>query len=228
MKTARACLSLAALASFQSAAHDVITTQITFSREISRLVYSRCASCHRPGGSAFSLLTYAEARPWAKAIKEEALERRMPPWGAVKGFAEFRDDQGLTEEQLELISDWVEGGAPEGDPKHLPKLPDFAAAGAMPSPAGLAVRDGFSLKSPLRAAGVRADGVPQGGSFMAMAQLPDGAIEPLLWIYNYAPAFARAYWYAAPLQLPPGSRIVIAPPNAGGIVLLTKTPSGRR
>ena len=84
----------AALASFHSSAHDVITTQITFSREISRLMYSRCVSCHREGGSAFSLVKYEEARPWAKAIKEEVLERRMPPWGAVKGFGEFRDDRG--------------------------------------------------------------------------------------------------------------------------------------
>jgi hypothetical protein len=90
-----------------SSAHDVITTPITYSREISRLIYSRCASCHREGGSAFSLLTYPEARPWAKAIKEEVLERRMPPWGAVKGFGQFRDDRGLTQEQIGLIAYWV-------------------------------------------------------------------------------------------------------------------------
>ena len=85
-----------------SSAHDVITTPITFSREISRLVNLRCAVCHREGGSAFSLLTYEQARPWAKAIKEEVLERRMPPWGAVKGFGDFKDDQGLTEEQIKM------------------------------------------------------------------------------------------------------------------------------
>src|SRR5215471_15755771 len=107
--------------------HDVITTQITFTREISRLVYARCANCHRPGGTAFSLMTYAEARPWAAAIKEEVLERRMPPWGAVKGFGQFKNDQGLTQEQIELIAEWVEGGAPEGDDKLLPKAPDFGA-----------------------------------------------------------------------------------------------------
>ena len=73
-------------------------------------------------------MTYAEARPWAAAIKEEVLERRMPPWGAVKGFGEFKDDQGLTQEQIELIADWVEGGAPEGDPKLLPKVPEFAGS----------------------------------------------------------------------------------------------------
>src|SRR5271166_5408465 len=94
-------------------AHDIITTKITFAKEISRLIYKRCATCHHDGGSAFSLMTYDEARPWAKAIKEEALERRMPPFGAVKGFGDLRNDIALTQEQLELLSDWVEGGAPE-------------------------------------------------------------------------------------------------------------------
>src|SRR5450432_1011379 len=126
--------------SVSSIAHDVITTPLTFSREISRLIDSRCAECHRPGGRAFSLLTYQDARPWAAAIKEEVLERRMPPWGAVKGFGEFRDDRGLTQEQLGLVAQWVEGGAPEGDPKYIPRVPDFQAAGsAGPPPGGIPV-----------------------------------------------------------------------------------------
>src|SRR5579864_8242082 len=104
-------------------AHDIITTKITFSKEISRLLYKRCATCHRESGSAFSLMTYNEARPWAKAIKEEVLERRMPPWEAVKGFGEFKDDRGLSGEEIEVFSDWVEGGAPEGDPKYTPAFP---------------------------------------------------------------------------------------------------------
>src|SRR6202012_3613885 len=79
--------------------------------------------CHHPGGAAFSLTTWKDARPWAKAIGEEVLQRRMPPWGAVKGFGDFRSDQGLTEEQLELIVDWEEGGAPEGEEKDLPAPP---------------------------------------------------------------------------------------------------------
>ena len=63
-----------------------------------------------------SLLTYESARPWAKAIKEEVLNRRMPPWGAVKGFGDFRDDPSLTQDEITRIAEWVEGGAPEGDP----------------------------------------------------------------------------------------------------------------
>ena len=106
-------------AGFVVNAHDVFSTKITYSREISRLIYKRCASCHGEGGSSFSLTTFEEARPWAKAIKEEVLERRMPPFGAVKGFGDLRDDRALTQEEIHLIADWVEGGSPEGDPALL-------------------------------------------------------------------------------------------------------------
>ena len=107
-------------------AHDFVTTSITWNREISRIFFDRCASCHNEKGIAFSMMTYAEARPWAVAIKEEVLSRRMPPWGAVKGFGEFRNDQGLTQEQIELITAWVEGGVPEGNPEDLPPKPKLA------------------------------------------------------------------------------------------------------
>jgi hypothetical protein len=233
----RFCPALVILVIFlsvHSSAHDVITTPITFSREISRLLYGRCAVCHRQGGSAFSLLTYAEARPWAKAIKDEVLERRMPPWGAVKGFGEFRDDRGLTQEQLELIADWVEGGAPEGDPQYLPKMylpkaPDFEAArSGGPAPGGIPVEGELTLKTAVTVAGVRAKEVPKGSSFMAVAELPDGTIEPLLWIYDYQPRFDHPYWYSAPLRFPAGARIEIAPRGAGGIALLMRNPAARR
>ena len=225
---ARTCARLAMAGMFLSAhssAHDVITTPITFSREISRLVYQRCATCHRPRGSAFSLLTYEEARPWAKAIKEETLERRMPPWGAVKGFGEFRDDQGLTQEQLEMIADWVEGGAPEGDPRHLPKAPEFKPARAAgPAPEGIAVEGALALKTAVAVAGVSAQKAAEGATFMAVAKLPDGTTEPLLWIYDYKPRFDHPYWFRASLRLPAGTKIEVTPREAGGIALLTRPP----
>jgi len=108
--------------------HDIITTPITFDREIARIIYAHCASCHHEGGAAFSLMTYKEARPWAEAIKDEVLGDTMPPWGAVKGFGDFRNDQALTPEQIELIVNWNDGGKPEGEEKDLPhELPKFEA-----------------------------------------------------------------------------------------------------
>src|SRR5215831_16635136 len=85
-------------------AHDPITTKLTWSREISRIIYNRCVGCHREGGSApMPLVTYQQARPWAKGIKEQVLSRRMPPWGAVKGFGDFSNDRALSQEEMNLI-----------------------------------------------------------------------------------------------------------------------------
>jgi hypothetical protein len=217
-----ACLSLRA--------HDVITTKITWSREISRLVYKRCVSCHHEEGSAFSLITYTEARPWAKAIKEETLERRMPPWNAVKGFGCFRDDQGLTQEDLELISGWVEGGAPEGDPALMPKAPDVQPPSRRKLPRGseIVVENRLTLLASIQLEAISAKTLAAGKSVQVVAELPDGTVDPLIWIYNYNPTFARSYILKTPLTLPAGTRIVCSPPDAGAISLLTGGLYGRR
>ena len=83
-------------------AHD-ISSQVTWAREISRILDRHCAACHRVGGSAFPLATFQQAQARAKDIAKSVLERRMPPFGAVKGFGELRDDQSLTQEQIELV-----------------------------------------------------------------------------------------------------------------------------
>ena len=57
-----------------------------------------------------ALLDYEQARPWAKAIRDEVLARRMPPWGAVKGYGEFQGDRSLTQDEMNRIAEWVEGG----------------------------------------------------------------------------------------------------------------------
>src|SRR5688572_4326508 len=174
--------------------HDVITTSITWNREITRIVFDRCASCHNEKGTAFSLMTYAEARPWAVAIKEEVLSRRMPPWGAVKGFGEFRSDQGLTQEQLEIITAWVEGGVPEGDPKDLPPKPKLAK----PSTTGarrnqIVVSGELTLTKPFKLDGLIPQEVPAGVQLKIVAKLPDGSIEPLLWLYEYKASHKHAF-----------------------------------
>ncbi|MGA3202590.1 MAG: cytochrome c [Bryobacteraceae bacterium] len=212
-------------------AHDIITTKITFSKEISRLIYKRCATCHHEGGSAFSLMTYAEARPWAKAIKEEVLERRMPPWEAVKGFGEFRDDRGLSQEELETISSWVEGGAPEGEPKYLPPLPKFTAWQDPPAPKGsseVVIADGQKLAAASQLLAIRAKNLQAGASVQVVAVRPDSSIEPLLWIYQYKPEFHRTYYYAAPIALPAGTKIEMSPPGSGTVELFVTQSTAYR
>ena len=111
---------------FASRAHEPITTKVRFNKELVRILQRNCLSCHHPGGIAMSLATYEEARPWAKAIKEEVLEKRMPPWRAVKGYGDFRNAPSITQRDVDLIANWVEGGAPKGDDKALPAGPLFS------------------------------------------------------------------------------------------------------
>lgn len=212
----RAFLLILAVALAGSAwGHDVITTKITFDREVIRIVQARCAICHREGGSAFSLMTYSEARPWAKAMQEEVLERRMPPWGAVKGFGDFRDDQALTPEQIELVADWVEGGAPEGEPKDLPEPPKWKAPPPDPQNSGhVAVSADYKLMHSLTLAGVLPKKVALNASFQVTAELPDGSIQPLLWLQPFKPAYSHPFWFRNPLALPRGTVIRGVAPGA--------------
>ena len=201
-------------------AHDIVTTSVTWNRQISRIVLDRCASCHNEKGSAFTLMTYAKARPWATAIKEEVLNRKMPPWGAVKGFGEFRNDQGLTQQQIELITAWAEGGAPEGNPKDLienPKIPRQTTAGARRNP--IVVSGELTLMKAFRLDGVIPDSVPPGVSFRIIARLPDGSIEPLLWLYEYKSDFKHPFLLRKPLTLPAGTVIRGVPSNARILLL---------
>ena len=197
----------------QLLAHDVISTKITWSAEISRLVSHRCAPCHN-GTRSFPLLDYASARPWAKAIKEETGARRMPPWQAVKGFGEFLDDAGLTQEEIELLSDWVEGGAPEGDPALLPAKPARAPLRANPAPQAR-----WQPQTGGRATSVRPENFRPGTSAQVVAALPDGGIVPLIWVYRFDPRYNRTYRYRKPLDLPPGTAIRVHPAGAGTVTL---------
>ncbi|HSE97919.1 MAG TPA: hypothetical protein VLD57_06570 [Blastocatellia bacterium] len=110
-----------------TSAHEPITTKVRFNREVVRVLERSCLGCHRPGGFApMSLATYEEARPWAKAIKEEMLEKRMPVWHAVRGYGDFRNAPLLTQREIDLVVNWVEGGAPKGDDKDLPADPLYS------------------------------------------------------------------------------------------------------
>jgi hypothetical protein len=138
-------------------------------------------------------VTYTEARPWAVAIKEEVLNRRMPPWGAIKGFGEFQDDRSLSQEQIELVANWVEGGAPEGEPKLLPEVPKFVGERLARVATGISVDGTLTLKTSMVLAGIQPQKAPEGGSAVVTATRPDGSVEPLLWLYRYRTRFARAY-----------------------------------
>lgn len=98
----------------------------TFTRDIAPILYKNCTSCHRDGEIApMPLVTYTDARPWAKSIKARVVSREMPPWGADPKFGTFKDDKSLSAEAIEMITRWVDAGAPKGEDADLPALPEF-------------------------------------------------------------------------------------------------------
>lgn len=106
-----------------ASSHDPITTSVTFNKEVIRILQRNCLNCHAPGKikSDIPLTSFEEARPWAKAIKEEVLEKRMPPYQAMIGYGDFQNSYMLSKRDVELLISWVEGGAPRGELKDLPK-----------------------------------------------------------------------------------------------------------
>src|SRR5262245_6540383 len=99
----------------------------TFAKDVAPILYRSCVACHRPGEiGPMSLITYAEVRPWARAIREKDQSREMPPWHAEAGYLPFRNDRSLTEREISTVVRWASEGAPQGDSADLPQLPDFA------------------------------------------------------------------------------------------------------
>jgi mono/diheme cytochrome c family protein len=96
--------------------------------DIAPILYHNCASCHRPGEVApFSLLTYDDAAKRASLIATVTAKRYMPPWKPEPGAGHFADERRLTDSEIALLADWAKAGAPQGDPKHAPAAPRFAA-----------------------------------------------------------------------------------------------------
>ena len=111
-------------------AHPRITTTLLWKKDIAPILQRRCFSCHSPNNVAFSLASYAEARPWAVSIREEILTRHMPPWGAVAGYGRFQNDPSPTQGEWDLLVAWVDGGAPSGQTLEEEQVPPVFAATA--------------------------------------------------------------------------------------------------
>lgn len=98
----------------------------TFTKDVAPILYKNCTQCHRPGEIApMSLLTYEDARPWAKSIRDEVSDGTMPPWHADAPHGTFLNDRRLTSAEKEILTKWASAGAPKGDPKDLPPAPTF-------------------------------------------------------------------------------------------------------
>ena len=98
-------------------------TDVTYARDVAPILQQKCQVCHQPNSIApMSLLTYREARPWARSIKAKVLAREMPPWHIDKtvGIQRFKNDRSLSDDEIETIVGWVDAGAPQGNPTDAP------------------------------------------------------------------------------------------------------------
>jgi mono/diheme cytochrome c family protein len=196
-------------------AHDRITTRVTWDREIEPIFNARCVECHRTGGrSTIPLASYQQARPWAVAIKEEVLTRRMPKWSAARGYGDFANDPTLSPFEIALIAAWVDGGAPETEKNR----PTSAAAPAVLKPATFTPPRDSSIRTTRVGCGDQSAAgkllalrptLDKKGSAGVAAILPGGRQEIIAWIRDFDPDFAPTYWLRKPLALPPGSRLRI-------------------
>jgi hypothetical protein len=103
---------------------------VTFAKDVLPILQSNCQSCHRPGQVApMSLLTYQDARPWAKAIKAAVTARKMPPWFADPNYGHFANDRSLKQGEIDTLVKWADTGAVPGDPKDAPATVQWANGG---------------------------------------------------------------------------------------------------
>ncbi len=117
--TAGLTLALAALAQAADA-------PATFYKDVLPVLQQNCQNCHRPGEiGPMPLLTYDEARPWAKALREAVALQHMPPWHADPGVGDFSNDRRLSESEVKAILSWADNGAPAGNPADAPPPREF-------------------------------------------------------------------------------------------------------
>jgi mono/diheme cytochrome c family protein len=102
---------------------DPVSSSVRYTGEIMRIFDRKCAPCHGADNLAVPLSTYREVREWGRAIREEIVEQRMPPWSAARGYARFRNELALTSRETATILSWLDGGMPRGDDRDLPPPP---------------------------------------------------------------------------------------------------------
>lgn len=148
----------------------------------------------------------------------------MPPWGAVKGFGALRDEQGLSEAQIEMIVDWVDTGTGRGNnPRALPEQPPRPARVApfVAPRDSIAVQGDLTLERAARVAGVFPQKMSPETSAKVVAELPSGEIAPLVWLYGYRKEFPHPFWLAETLSLPAGT-VIRGVPQDATILLLSR------
>jgi hypothetical protein len=118
-----------------SCTNDKVPKNSTYSEHIAPIIHKNCSSCHRPGEAGpFSLLTYQDVSQRAQLIKFAVKTRYMPPWPADASYSHFIDEKVLTEEEIQLVTNWIDTGCALGDSTKTPKLPEFTEGSQLGKP----------------------------------------------------------------------------------------------
>ena len=126
---------LALTASGRSHAQQPAGGAPAFSKDVAPILYKHCVTCHRPGEIApMSLLTYEQARPYARAIANAVANRTMPPWHAEAPAGTFHNERALSDRERTTLTEWAASGAANGDPKDLPAQPAFSEGWSLGRP----------------------------------------------------------------------------------------------
>ena len=186
------------------------TGTVTFAKDVARIFNKRCVECHRPGEiGPFSLTSYDEAVGWADTIEEVVREGRMPPWHADPKYGHFANDSRLSAQEKKTIADWIQAGAPEGDPKYTPAAPTFAAGWRIPKPDVV-----FQIPKPFK---VKATGTIDYQFFVVETGFTEDK-----WIQaaEVKPSCRAVVHHALIFTQPPGEPLVLSPeafnPQRGG------------
>jgi len=106
----------------------------TFTKDVAPILFKNCTGCHRPGEIApMSLLTYEDARPYARAIFEETRDGNMPPWHAEAPEGTFHGERRLSAAEKDTLARWATGGAPKGTAP-MPAAPAYATGWQLGTP----------------------------------------------------------------------------------------------
>ena len=185
------CALVLAAGGAQVAAAEAAEGVPTFTKDIAPILYENCVACHRPDHLApMSLITYEDARPWARAVKAKVLAREMPPWGADSNVRAYRNDASLAQTEIDTIAAWVDGGAVKGNDSDLPDVPQFAEGWSIGEPDLI-----FTMLEPFR---VPADGTVPYSYVTVPTNLPEDT-----WIsaYEFRPGDRRVLHHVIPIVL---------------------------
>ncbi len=151
----------------------------TFTKDVLPILQKNCQTCHRPGQiGPMSLLTYQDARPWARSIKAKVESRQMPPWFADPQHGQFANDRSLPQADIDTIVKWADNGAQQGDPKDAPPAIEWPD-------------DGWQIKP---------DIIVRGPEFRVPARTPQDVIE---WVTFLIPSgFTKDTWITS-LEIKP-------------------------